>query len=52
MFSAGEAAAIVAHIPQGRHVEAPGANHYTLLLDDEPAAAGPVREFLGQVLRR
>ena len=50
MFSAGETAAIVAHIPQGRHVEAAGANHYTLLLDDEPPVAEPVRGFLEKVL--
>jgi hypothetical protein len=50
MFSAGETAAIVAHIPQGRHVAAAGANHYTLLLDDEPPVAEPVRGFLEEVL--
>jgi pimeloyl-ACP methyl ester carboxylesterase len=49
VFSPGEAAAIVAWIPDCRRVDAPGVNHYTLLLHDAPPIAEPIRAFLDEL---
>jgi pimeloyl-ACP methyl ester carboxylesterase len=46
VFSRAEAAAIVRHIPDCRQVDVPGANHYTMLIHDEPPVLPAVREFL------
>ena len=46
VFSEAEAQAICANIPNCTRVDVPGANHYTLLLADEPPVAGPIRAFL------
>lgn len=45
-----EAAAFVAWIPKGRQVDLPGANHFTMLLQDEPPVADPILSFLDEVL--
>jgi pimeloyl-ACP methyl ester carboxylesterase len=45
-----EAAAFVAWIPQGRQVDIPGVNHYTMLLQEHPPVTEPIREFLAEVL--
>lgn len=50
-FSEIEAAAIVRHIPQCRRVDVPNANHYTLLLNDNPPIATPLRAFLAEVVK-
>ncbi len=41
-----EAAAFVAWIPNCWRVDLPGVNHYTMILDDPPLVAGPIRAFL------
>jgi pimeloyl-ACP methyl ester carboxylesterase len=46
VFSEAEAQAISANIPNCTRVDVPGANHYTLLIADEPPVAGPIRDFL------
>jgi pimeloyl-ACP methyl ester carboxylesterase len=45
-----EAAAFVAWIPQGRQVDLPGVNHYTMLLQEHPPVVEPIRAFLAEVL--
>jgi hypothetical protein len=45
-----EAAAFVAWIPQGRQVDLPGVNHYTMLLQERPPVVEPIRAFLAEVL--
>ena len=46
VFSEAEAQAIAASIPNCTRVEVPGVNHYTMLINDEPPVAGPIRDFL------
>jgi len=46
VFSEAEAHAITAHIPNCTRVDVPGANHYTMLMADEPPVTGPIRDFL------
>ncbi len=46
VFSPAEAAAIARHIPDCRRVDVPGANHYTMLIHDDPPVAAAIREFL------
>jgi len=45
-----EAAAFVAWIPRGRQVDLPGANHYTMLLQEKPPVIEPILAFLAEVL--
>jgi len=45
-----EAAAFVAWIPNGRQVDLPDVNHYTMVLQDDPPVIPPIREFLDETL--
>jgi pimeloyl-ACP methyl ester carboxylesterase len=47
VFIEAQAQAIVAAIPHCTRVDVPGANHYTMLLADDPPVTAPIREFLG-----
>ena len=49
VFSEAEATAIVRHIPRGRRADAPEANHYTMLIHDEPPVVEPIKNFLAEV---
>ena len=52
IFTEPETDAIVEWIPQGRRVDlSPGANHYTMVLQDEPPVIPPIRAFLDEVLQ-
>ena len=46
VFSEAEAQAITANIPHCTRVDVPGVNHYTLLMNDDPPVAEPIRAFL------
>jgi hypothetical protein len=48
VFTESEAAAIVRHIPDCRRADVPGANHYTLLIHDDPPIAPALFEFLDE----
>lgn len=50
VFTEREVAAIVAWIPEGRWVDVRGANHYTMVLQDEPPVVPPIQAFLAEVL--
>ena len=51
IFTEPETDAIVEWIPQGRRVDLPpGANHYTIVLHDEPPVIPPIQAFLDEVL--
>lgn len=52
VFTETEAAAIVRNIPDCRRVDVPGVNHYTLLLNDDPPIAAPIRKFLAEDVRQ
>lgn len=51
VFTETEAVAIVRNIPHCRRVDVPNANHYTLLLNDNPPIAEPLREFLAETVK-
>ena len=52
IFTEPETDAIVEWIPQGRRVDLPpGANHYTMVLQDKPPISPPIRAFLDEVLQ-
>jgi len=46
VFTEAEAQAICANIPNCTRVDVPGANHYTMLMADEPPVTAPIRDFL------
>jgi pimeloyl-ACP methyl ester carboxylesterase len=48
VFSEAEAAAIARHIFNCRRVDVPDANHYTMLIHDNPPIAPLLREFLDE----
>ena len=53
IFTEPETAAIVDWLPQGRRVDLPpGANHYTMVLHDDPPVLPPIREFLAEALNK
>jgi pimeloyl-ACP methyl ester carboxylesterase len=52
IFTEPETNAIVEWIPKGRRVDLPGANHYTLVLHDDPPVIPPIRTFLDEVLSK
>lgn len=49
VFSEAEAQAITASIPDCTWVDVPGVNHYTMLMNDEPPVAWPIRVFLKSI---
>ncbi|WP_428609560.1 alpha/beta fold hydrolase [Sedimenticola sp.] len=48
IFSEAETDAIVRWIPQGRRIDLPGVNHFTLLLNDHGLLNDPVKMFFDQ----
>jgi hypothetical protein len=50
VFSEEEAVSIVRHIPGCRRADVAQANHYTMLIHDEPPVAPAIRDFLREVL--
>jgi pimeloyl-ACP methyl ester carboxylesterase len=49
VFSEVEAQAITANIPNCTRIDVSGANHYTMLMSDEPVVAAPIQEFLQSI---
>lgn len=44
-----EAAAFVAWTPHCRRVDVPGVNHYTMVMQENPPVAEPIRQFLREI---
>lgn len=45
-----EAAAFVSWIRQGRQIDIPGVNHYTIILSDDPPIIDPIASFLEPIM--